>query len=221
MLRRLSFAQQGLLQARSRRECYLPLPLLLSLRLPGLSFPPARSLCALPSRLSGRPGGSARWLPEESLPSPEPAARDGGGWLVGGLAARAAPRPGPGAATAVLVWASSAIRPRAVPMRAPTSAPATTRNWPRRRSDRSTGPPSSNRTLKTLPKPTEAKRRQLDLDLPADQPAVTWAPVSRPGDVQVAKVGEERTSPNPARGGIAATARAGRHPCRGGAASTL
>jgi hypothetical protein len=40
MLRRRSFAQQGLLQARSARECYLPLPLLLPLRLPGLSFSP-------------------------------------------------------------------------------------------------------------------------------------------------------------------------------------
>jgi len=174
------FAQQGLLQVRSRRECYLSLSLPdLSLPLPGLSLPPARSFCALPSRLSGRPGGSARWLLEESLPSPEPAARDGGGWLVRGLAASAAPRPGPGAATAVLVWASSTIRPRAVPMRAPSSAPTTTKSWPRRRSDRSTGPPREDRTLTTLPKPAEAKRRQLDLDLPADQPAMIWAPVSR------------------------------------------
>ena len=104
MLRRLSFAEQGLLQARERSGMLLALA--------GL-VPPARSLFALPSRLSGRPGGSARWLPEESLPSPEPAVRDGGGWLLGGLAASAAPRPGPDAATAVLVWASSAIRPRA------------------------------------------------------------------------------------------------------------
>ena len=147
-----------------RRECYLPLPGL-SLSLPGLSFPPARSFCALPARLSGRPGGSARWLPEESLPFPAPAARDAGGWLLGGLAASAAPRPGP-AATAVLGWASSAIRPRVVPMRAPTSAPTTTRCWPRRRSDRSTGPPSSNTTLTTLPEPAEAKRRELDLGCP-------------------------------------------------------
>jgi hypothetical protein len=66
-----------------------------------------------------------------------------------------------------------------VPMRAPTSAPTTTRCWPRRRSDRSTGPPSEDRTLTTLPEPAEAKRRQLELDLPADQPAVIWAPVLR------------------------------------------
>ena len=146
----------------SGRQCYLPL----SLPLLGLSCPPARSFCALPSRLSGRPGGSARWLPGESLSSPEPAARDAEGWLLGGLAASTAPRPGP-AATAVLVWASSTIRPRAVPMRAPSSAPTTTKSWPRRRSDRSTGPPRSNTTLTTLPEPAEAKRRKLEPALSA------------------------------------------------------
>jgi hypothetical protein len=46
------------------------------------------------------------------LPSPEPAFRDAGGWLLGGLAASVAPRARPGGATAVLVWASSTIRPR-------------------------------------------------------------------------------------------------------------
>jgi hypothetical protein len=169
-----SSAQQGPLQTRERSEYYLPLPLPgLSLPLPGLSLPPARSLCALPSRLAGRPGGAARWLPEESLPSPEPAARDGGGWLLGGLAASAAPRPGPGATTAVLVWASSPIRPRAVPMRAPSNAPTTTRNWPRRRSDRSTGPPSSTTILTTLPTPAEPNLRSLSSPCPHDQLAAT------------------------------------------------
>jgi hypothetical protein len=164
----------------SGREYYLPLPLPgLSLPLPGLSLPPARSLCALPSRLAGRPGGAARWLPGESLPSPEPAARDGGGWLLGGLAASAAPRPGPGATTAVLVWASSLIRPRAVPIRAPSNAPTTTRNWPRWRSDRSTGPPSSNTTLTTLPEPAEAKRRELELALSASPARRDGGPLSR------------------------------------------
>jgi hypothetical protein len=150
-----------------------PLPGLSLPRPPGLSRPPARPLCALPSRLSGRPGGSARWLPEESLPSPEPAARDGGGWLAGGLAASAAPRPGPIATTAVLVWASSAMRPRAVPMRAPTSAPTTTRTWPPRRNDRSTEPPSSNTTLTTLPTPAEPNLGSLSSPYPHDQLAAT------------------------------------------------
>jgi hypothetical protein len=201
----------------SGRECYLPLPGL-SLPLPGLSFPPARSLCALPARLSGRPGGSVRWFPGESLPFPEPAARDGGGWLLGGLAASAAPRPGPDAANAVLVWASSAIRPRAVPMRAPSNAPATTRNWPRRRSDRSTGPPSSNTTLTTLPKPAEPNLGSLSSPCPHDQLAATevlclvaWRRPDRRGPPQ----------PESRQRGIPATARAGRQGCGGGAASTL
>lgn len=122
------------------------LPLLCS-SLPGLSRPPSPSLRALPCRLSGRSADSARWLPEDSLPLvrfPEPAVRDAGGWLFGGLAAGAAPPARPTSATALLVWPSSTARPRATPMSAPSSAPTTTRNWPRRRSDRSTGPPSSN-----------------------------------------------------------------------------
>jgi hypothetical protein len=130
------------------------------------------------------------------LPSPEPAARDAGGWLVGGLAASAAPRPGPAAATAVLVWASCTIRPRAVPIRAPSSAPATTRTWPRRRGDRSTGPPSSNTTLTTLPEPAEAKRRELELALSASPARRDGGPLSRGvGDVQL---GTDHFSLNPA-----------------------
>ena len=109
--------------------------------------------CERSRAASGRSGDSARWFPEESLPSPEPAVRDAVGWLFGGLAASAAPRPGP-AATAVLVWAPSTIRPRAAPMTAPSRAPTTTRTWPRWRNDRSTGPPCSNTTLTTLPAPT-------------------------------------------------------------------
>jgi hypothetical protein len=138
-------------------------------------------------------------LPGESLPSPEPAARDAGGWLVGGLAASAAPRPGPAAATAVLVWASCTIRPRAVPIRAPSSAPATTRTWPRRRGDRSTGPPSSNTTLTTLPEPAEAKRRELELALSASPARRDGGPLSRGvGDVQL---GTDHFSLNPANEG--------------------
>jgi hypothetical protein len=33
---------------------------------------------------------------------------------------------------------SSTVRPRATPMRVPSSAPTTTKSWPRRRSDRCT-----------------------------------------------------------------------------------
>jgi hypothetical protein len=87
----------------------------LSLPLPGLSGPPSPCLWALPCRLPGPSADSARWSPAESLPfagSPELAARDGWGWLLGGLAASAAPRARPGA-TAVLVWVSSSFRPRA------------------------------------------------------------------------------------------------------------
>jgi hypothetical protein len=58
---------------------------------------------------------------------PEPATRDAGGWLLGRLAASAAPRARPGAATAVLVWASSTTRPRATPMTVPSRAPTTTK----------------------------------------------------------------------------------------------
>jgi hypothetical protein len=46
-------------------------------RLPGLSRPPSRCLCALASRLPGRSADSACWVPEDCLPSlrsPEPAA---------------------------------------------------------------------------------------------------------------------------------------------------
>jgi hypothetical protein len=64
--------------------------------------------------------------------TPEPAVRDAVGWLLGGLAASVAPYARPGVATAVLVWASSRIRPRAAPMTAPSRAPTTTRTWPRR-----------------------------------------------------------------------------------------
>ena len=78
------------------RGCYLSLPL------PGWSFPwplglprpPSRSLLALPCCSSGRSADSAGWLPADVLPSvrvPEPTARDAGGWLLDGLAARAAP----------------------------------------------------------------------------------------------------------------------------------
>jgi hypothetical protein len=44
----------------------------------------------------------------------------------------------------MLVWVSSTVRPRATPMRVPSSAPTTTKSWPRRRSDLCTWPPSSN-----------------------------------------------------------------------------
>jgi hypothetical protein len=166
---------------------------------PGLSRPPSPSLWALPSRLSGRSGDSARCSPEDSLPSvrfPESAARDAGGWLLGGLTTSTAPRARPGAATAVLVWASSTTRPRAAPMRAPSSAPTTTRNWPRRRNDWSTGPPRSN-TLTTLPKPHQPKLEKLDLGLSADR-SPSPRPLSRGFDgVQVAKVRDERTSLDP------------------------
>ena len=126
------------------------------------------------------------------------------------------PTPRPRAATAVLGWASSTIRPRAVPMRAPTSAPTTTRCWPRRRSDRSTGPPRSNTTLTTLPKPAEAKRRELELGLSADQLAATEARCLAGGDVQI---GTDHISLNPAnegyrlrRGQVANHAAAGQPP---------
>lgn len=197
----------------------LPLPGLSLPRPSGLSRPPARPLCALPSRLSGRPGGSARWVPEESLPAPEPATRDGEGWLLGGLAASAAPRPGPDAATAVLVWVSSAIRPRAVPMRAPTSAPTTTRSWPRRRNDRSTGPPKiEHTTLTTLPQPAEPNPGSLISSCslttsPRGRSSVWWRRrrAGRHGPHQ----------PESRQGGMPATAWAGRQPRGGGTTSSL
>jgi hypothetical protein len=75
---------------------------------------------------------------------------------------RPAPRhvPAPGAATAVGVWESSTARARTTPMRAPSRAPTTTRNWPRRQSDRSTGPPTSN-MLSYLAGPQAAKPEHL------------------------------------------------------------
>jgi hypothetical protein len=112
------------------------------LSLPSLSWRPSPPFRALPSRLSDRSADSAGCSPEDPLPAsrcPEPAVRDAGGWLPGGLAASAAPLPG--AATAVLVPASSTAKPRATPMRAPSSALTMTRSWPRHRSDRATGPP--------------------------------------------------------------------------------
>ena len=70
MLRRL-FRQQGLLQVRERSGVLLALApaLVLALALAGLVLTACPILLRVAIRLSGRPGGSARWLPEESLPS--------------------------------------------------------------------------------------------------------------------------------------------------------
>jgi hypothetical protein len=82
------------------------------------------------------------------LPLPGPsdlAAREDDGVVLGGLAASTAARS-PDPATAVLVSTFSTIRAKAnvTPRTAPSSAPMPTRSWPRRRSDRSTGPPRSS-----------------------------------------------------------------------------
>lgn len=146
---------------------------------PGLSRPPSPSLWALPSRLSGRSGDSARCSPEDSLPSvrfPESAARDAGGWLLGGLTASTAPRARPGAATAVLVWASSTTRPRAAPMRAPSSAPTTTRNWPRRRSGRQ-GPRRTHQPGSPPKEGYRLRRGQVANQSGAEQPPCVEAGV--------------------------------------------
>src|SRR5215211_2709729 len=60
------------------------------------------------------------------------------GRLLGGLVA-ATSRPD--VATAPLDAALLTIRARATPRTAPSSAPVTTKSWPNRRRDRSTGPP--------------------------------------------------------------------------------
>jgi hypothetical protein len=103
-------------------------------------------------------------------------------------------------------------------MRAPTSAPTTTRCWPRRRSNRCIGPPRSNTTLTTLPTPPEAKRRDLDLALSASPARRDGSPLSR----GLATSRSARThQPESRQRGIPATARAGRQPRGGGATSTL
>jgi hypothetical protein len=128
----------------------LPLPLLgLSLPRPAALSSPrlSPSWLAFPSRWSARSADSTRRLAEEPLPSAESAeltAGEAGGWLLGGLAANTAARSRPRATAALLVSVFSRIRARATPRAAPSSAAIATRSWPRRRSDRSTGPPRSN-----------------------------------------------------------------------------
>ena len=190
----------------------------LSLRLPwlslaGLSRPPLPSLGALPCCLPDRSGGVPSWPGAVLWPAvrrPPPAVRDAEGWLPGRLAASAAPRPG--AAAALLVAASSTASPRVTPMRAPSSAPTTTRSWPRRRSDWSTGPPN----LTIPPEVAEAPCAQTcagQLMHPLTGFAMTsaglaaWTTSRSPGATRAAPIPTSRQRV------ISATARAGRQPC--------
>jgi hypothetical protein len=159
---------------------YLPLacPLPgLSLRPSALSRRPSPFLSAFSLRLSARSSDSARCLPEESLPSgavPELAAWEAGGVLLVGLVAAAttAARSRPGPATALLVWALSTIRASETPRTAPSSAPMTTSSWPRRRGDRSTGPPR-------LHEPCLRCRHRMRPNPTRADPAGGWAHLPR------------------------------------------
>jgi hypothetical protein len=135
----------------------LPLP---GLSLLGLSWRRLLFLSAFLSAWSAWLAASARWLPEELWPAAEPAepAPRGAEGRLGGPAASSAARSWPDATTAPLVLAFWTTRAKATPRTAPSSAPITTKSWPRRRSDRSTRPPrSSDRRMGTLPTPHEPK----------------------------------------------------------------
>jgi hypothetical protein len=159
----------------SGRECYLPLPLPLPLL--GLSFPPAGSFCACYRAcrvgLAARRAGCQR---NRCHPANQPPGL-GGGWSVDS-------RPAPPHARAPARHRRAGLgvlcdQAEGGPDEGPSSAPATTRNWPRRRSDRSTGPPREDRTLTTLPEPAEAKRRQHELALSASPARRDGGPLSR------------------------------------------
>jgi hypothetical protein len=110
----------------------------------------------------------------------------------GGIVASAAPRPG--AATARLVPASSSARPSPTPMRAPSSAPTTTKSGPRRRRDRSTGPPRLDIPSYVAEAPAP-KRAHLSSSI--DRPVRRdLGSASLLGQPQGRKVHQVRTSPN-------------------------
>ena len=166
----------------------------------------------------------ACWVPEEWLPSrcsPEPAARDAGGWLPGELAASAPPRAG-SALTLVPVSVSPATRPSSVPMRAPTSAPTATRDWPRRRSDRFTAASTIEPIALGCRRPMNPNARGWIASRP-----LTSSPRRRSAGLAVSvrssSAGFTSTAPAPIPGrcATAATARAGRQPHRVDGASTL
>jgi hypothetical protein len=216
LLRRLSFAQQRLLQARERSRVLLALAFAFAFA--RLVLPARRVLLRLLSRLSGRPGGSARWLPEESLPSREPAARDAGGMAGRRTRGQRRSTPGPRRGTAVLVWASSAIRPRVVPMRARAARPRPPGTG---RDDEAIGPQGlQEKTEPSQPcqSPPRPNVGSMNSPCPHHQLAATevrclvaWRGPDRHGPHQ----------PESRQRGIPATARAGRQRCGGGAASSL